>query len=310
MAMAALAAIVMILVSVACLKAGDRVETLNPITTVKVDAGQLEGIVSSDILSFKGIPYAEPPVGDLRWREPQPVKPWQGVRKASEYGYDCVQKPVPGDSAASGAAFGEDCLKINVWRPATSKSEEKLPVIVWIHGGGLLNGGSSAAIFDGSAMARQRLVFVSLNYRLGRLGFFAHPALTAAKEGPLGKYAFMDQLAALRWVKRNIGAFGGNPEQVAIIGESAGGISVMHLLTWPQARGLFHRAVVLSGGGRTYLVGAKRLSGGSPGQPSAEESGIEFTKSRGITGTDAAALKALRALPVERVNGDLSMRRC
>jgi para-nitrobenzyl esterase len=275
--------------------------------TVKIDVGQLEGIVSGDVLSFKGISYAEPPVGDLRWREPQLVKPWQGMRKASEYGFDCVQKPIPGDSAASGAAFGEDCLKINVWRPAASKSDEKLPVMVWIHGGGFLNGGSSAAIFDGSAMARQGLVFVSLNYRLGRLGFFAYPALTVAKEGPLGNYAFMDQLAALRWVKRNIGAFGGNPERVTIVGESAGGISVMHLLTWPEARGLFHRAVVLSGGGRTYLVGAKKLSGDSPGQPSAEESGIEFAKSMGIIGTDAAALSALRRLPVEKVNGDLSM---
>lgn len=275
--------------------------------TAKLDAGIVEGVVSGDVLSFKGIPYAAPPVGDLRWREPQPVKPWSGVRKAAEYGNDCMQQPIPGDAAASGSAFSEDCLVLNVWRPAAGESRQKRPVMVWIYGGGYLNGGSSAAIFDGSAFAREGLVLVSFNYRLGRLGFFAHPALTAAKEGPLANYGLMDQLAALRWIRKNIGAFGGDPDQVTIVGESAGGISVIHMMTWPEARGLFHRAAVLSGGGRTYLTNLRKLSESTPELPSAEQSGVEFAKNAGITGTDAAALAALRGLPAEKVNGDLSI---
>jgi para-nitrobenzyl esterase len=301
MVLVALAACAMTLTSVACWSAE------HPINLVKIDAGQIEGVVSGNVLSFKGIPYAAPPVGDLRWREPQPVEPWQGIRKANEYGNDCMQMAIQSDFAASRAAFGEDCLMINVWCPAASRPGEKLPVMVWIHGGGFLNGGSSDAIADGSEFARRGLVLVSFNYRLGRLGFFAHPALTAAREGLLGNYGFLDQLAALRWVKRNIGAFGGNPDQVTIVGESAGGVSVMHLLMWPAARGLFHRAAVLSGGGRIYMPNMRKLSEVSPQLPSAEESGLEFAESMGITGTGAEALKALRALPVEKVNGDMSM---
>ena len=136
---------------------------------------------------------------------------------------------------------------------------EKLPVLVWIHGGGYVIGGSSPAIYDGSNFARQGIVFVSFNYRLGRFGFFAHPALIEANEGLVGNFAFMDQIEALRWVKRNIAAFGGDPEQVTLMGESAGGISVMALLTSPKAKGLFHRAIVLSGGGRTFLPGGRNL---------------------------------------------------
>lgn len=275
--------------------------------TVKLDAGTIKGAVSDDVLSFKGIPYAAPPVGALRWRSPQPVKPWMGVRNAIAYGNDCIQKPLPGDAAASGGKTSEDCLVLNVWRPATISSGKKLPVLVWIHGGGFLNGSAAAPIYDGSAFAQKGLVVVSFNYRLGRLGFFAHPALTAAKEGSLGNYGLLDQLAALRWVQRNIAAFGGDPKQVTIMGESAGGISVMYHLTSPAAKGLFQRAAVLSGGGRTFLVGLRQLSKGSPALPSAEESGVEFAKSVGIKATGAAALKALRSLPAEAINGDMNM---
>lgn len=275
--------------------------------TVTIDAGTLEGAVSDDVLSFKGIPYAAPPVDDLRWRSPQPVEPWSGVRDATDYGNDCVQLPLPGDAAASGSTLSEDCLVLNVWRPAEIDADATVPVMVWIHGGGFLNGGSSAAIFDGSAFAQQGVILVSFNYRLGRLGFFAHPALSAAAEGPLGNYGLMDQQAALEWVQRNIAAFGGDPEQVTIVGESAGGISVMHHLTSPESHGLFHQAVVLSGGGRTFLSELRNLQDGTPDRPSAEESGIAFATSMGITSTGADALAALRALPAEQVNGDLSM---
>lgn len=214
---------------------------------MQIDAGTIEGAVSGDVLSFKGIPYATPPLGNLRWREPQPVQPWTGVRKAIAYGNDCIQKPVPGDPAAISNTTSEDCLVLNVWQPANNPSHKKLPVLVWIHGGGFVNGSAAASIYDGSAFARQGLVVVSFNYRLGRLGFFAHPALTAAKEGRLGNYGLLDQLAALSWVQRNVTAFGGDPKQVTIMGESAGGISVMHHLTSLEARGLFQRAIVLSG---------------------------------------------------------------
>jgi para-nitrobenzyl esterase len=210
-----------------------------------------------------------------------------------------MPKPIPGDAAASGGAFGEDCLVLNVWRPAAAKSGARLPVLVWIHGGGFLNGGSSAPMFDGSTLARQGLVVVSINYRLGRLGFFMHPALTTTGEEASGNYGFLDQLAALQWVARNIVAFGGDAQQVTIAGESAGGISVMHHLAWPAAHGLFHRAVVMSGGGRSYGIGAPKAH--------AEHAGLTFAQSLGITGTGDAALAALRELPVEKVNGDLSM---
>jgi para-nitrobenzyl esterase len=274
---------------------------------VKLDAGMIEGTGSGDVLSFKGIPYAAPPVGDLRWRSPQPVQPWAGVRQATAYGNDCMQFPDPSDAAPPGTSPAEDCLVLNVWRPAQIKPGEKLPVVVWIHGGAFVNGGSSTPIYDGREIARRGVVVVSFNYRLGRFGFFAHPALTAAQEGAMANYGFMDQLVALRWVQRNIAAFGGNPDQVTLMGESAGGISVMHLLTWQEAKGLFDRAIVLSGGGRNYLIKARKLSESTSELPSAEASGIKFAESMGIIGTGAAALSALRALPAEKVAGDLNM---
>jgi para-nitrobenzyl esterase len=294
-AMVTVASLVLALTATAAAQSDD--------TRVTIDAGRIEGAVSGDVLSFKGIPYAAPPVGAWRWRAPQPVTPWRGVRPATAYGHDCMQQPIPGDAAASGGAFGEDCLFVNVWRPAATRPGAALPVLVWIHGGGFLNGGSSAPMFDGSALARQGLVVVAINYRLGRLGFFMHPALTATGEDAPGNYGFLDQLAALQWVRRNIGAFGGDAQQVTIAGESAGGISVLHHLTWPAAAGVFHRAVVMSGGGRTYLVAGT----GAVPPARAEHAGLAFAHSRGIPGTGADALAALRALPVEQVNGDLSM---
>jgi para-nitrobenzyl esterase len=276
-------------------------------TTITLDSGSIEGIIAGDVLAFKGVPYAAPPVGDLRWRSPQPMEPWEGVRPATEYGDDCIQLPLPGDAAASGSTQSEDCLVLNVWRPVEIDADEPLPVLVWIHGGGFLNGSSAAAIYDGAAFAEQGLVVVSFNYRLGRLGFFAHPALTAAAEGPLGNYGLLDQVAALEWVQRNIAAFGGDPERVTIMGESAGGISVMHHLTSPNSQGLFHQAAVLSGGGRTFLMGLRNLSESTATLPSAEESGLEFAQGFGITGTGTEALAALRALSGEQVNGDLNM---
>src|ERR1700730_2722095 len=181
----------------------------NASATVTVDTGKLQGDVEGNVGSFKGIPFALPPVGELRWRPPQAAANWRGVRKATTYGADCMQIPFPSDAAPLGMKPAEDCLYLNVWRPA-HVAGKKLPVLVWIYGGGFVNGGSSPAVYDGGPFARDGAIFVSFNYRLGRFGSFAHPALSAEKPGaPLANYAIMDQIAALKWVRRNIGAFGG-----------------------------------------------------------------------------------------------------
>jgi para-nitrobenzyl esterase len=266
---------------------------------VRVEGGLLSGVASDGVVSWKGIRYAAPPVGDLRWRAPQPVGPWIGVRAATAYANDCMQEPFPSDAAPLGTPPAEDCLYLNVWAPEKPASA-KLPVMAWIHGGGFVNGGSSPAVYDGSAFARRGVVLVSFNYRLGRFGFFAHPALTKeAKGAPLGNYGYLDQIAALRWVQRNIAAFGGDPGNVTIFGESAGGGSVNTLMISPLARGLFHKAIVQSGGGRAGgIMALRRLrEPGRDGSPSAEAVGVAFAKLAGVTGEDPAALEVLRKLP-------------
>jgi para-nitrobenzyl esterase len=272
---------------------------------VAIGSGKVAGVAADGVIAWKGIPFAAPPLGKNRWRAPQPVQKWSGVLQAKTYGHDCMQIPFPSDAAPLGAAPSEDCLMLNVWRPA-NVSAKKLPVLVWIYGGGFVNGGSSPSVYDGSAFARQGVIMVSFNYRLGRFGFFAHPSLTAAKEGPLGNYAYMDQIAALKWVKQNIAAFGGDAGNVTIMGESAGGASVLSLMASPPAQGLFNKAIVMSGGGRS-LIGGRPLSSGTPEQPSAEEVGVNFAKSVGIEGTGAQTLAALRALPAEKILGNLNM---
>jgi para-nitrobenzyl esterase len=274
--------------------------------TVAVESGTLEGVVSGGVLSFKGVPFAAPPVGDFRWMPPQPAASWVGTRSADAYGPDCFQKPIEGDAAPLGSTLSEDCLYLNIWRPAEGGPGDKLPVMIWIHGGGYVNGGSSAAVFDGSAFARQGIVLVSINYRLGRFGYFAHPALTAASPRPLGNYGTMDQIAALQWVQRNIAAFGGDPARVTIFGESAGGGSVLDLLASHPDEGLFHQAAVLSGGGRAFLGGLKLTEPSGP-RHSAEELGVEFARRFGITDTGPEGLAALRRLSAEDIRGDLNM---
>ncbi|MDR3510766.1 MAG: carboxylesterase family protein [Caulobacteraceae bacterium] len=275
---------------------------------VGTDSGKVQGTAAGDVLSFKGIPFAAPPVGDLRWRPPAAATHWDSIRQATAYGHDCMQKPMPGDLAPIGVEPGEDCLFLNVWRPAAAATA-KLPVMVWIHGGGFVNGGSSPAVYDGSQFARQGIVLVSFNYRLGRFGFFAHPALSQKNpSGPLANYGLMDQIAALQWVKRNISAFGGDTRNVTVFGESAGGISVHVLATAPAAKGLFQKAIVESGGGRGLVTGRRHLRTQEAGeQPSAEAVGLAFAKSVGIEGEDAAALAALRQLPAEKIVSGLNL---
>lgn len=279
-----------------------------PSLEVKIDSGKLKGASKDGVTSFKGIPFAAAPVGDLRWRPPQPVTPWTDIRDATKYGPDCAQNPFPGDAAPLGVPPDEDCLYANVWAPDGSV-HHKLPVMVWIYGGGFVNGGSSPDVYDGSQFARHGIVFVSFNYRLGRFGFFAFPALTKEHpDEPKGNYGYMDQIAALQWVKRNAAAFGGDPANVTIFGESAGGGSVLTLMTSPMSKGLFKRAIVESGGGRTLLMGQRYLSKQVEGGPtSAESVGVAFAKKNNIEGDDAAALAAMRKLPWKDVVAGMNM---
>jgi para-nitrobenzyl esterase len=271
---------------------------------VSLDSGKVRGASTVSVAAFKGIAFAQPPLGALRWRAPQAPKPWSNVREATRYGADCMQVPFPGDAAPLGVTPAEDCLYLNVWTPARFKGR-KLPVMVWIYGGGFVNGGSSPPEYDGSAFARDGVVLVSFNYRLGNFGFFAHPALSAEQAGgALGNYGFMDQIAALKWVQRNVAAFGGDPGNVTVFGESAGGMSVNALLTSPLARGLFQKAMIESGGGRPGVLAGRKLRGSAD---SAEAKGLALAHSFGIEGSDAAALAKLREIPAEKLLGTLNM---
>ena len=218
--------------------------------TVRTDSGPVVGRQVGAIAVFKGVPFAAPPVGALRWRPPQPAQAWSDPRDASAYGPACPQVTYPGTPNAGGyvGPTSEDCLNLNVFAP---KDARKAPVLVWIFGGGNVAGANSIPPNDGSAFARDGVVLVSVNYRLGAFGFFAHPALTKATPAgePIANYAIMDQIAALQWVRRNIGRFGGDPANVTIFGESAGGQDVLTLMASPAARGLFAKATVQSGGG-------------------------------------------------------------
>lgn len=253
-----------------------------------------------EVVSFKGIPYAAPPVGELRWRAPVPPAPWQAPRDATRYGARCPQptsvigqaalRAGPMPAAVNESGMSEDCLTLNIWTPARSATE-RLPVIVWVHGGGFQFGSGSVPETDGSALARRGVVLVSLNYRLGALGFLAHPQLSrGSPQGTSGNYGLLDQILALQWVRDNIAAFGGDPANVTLMGQSAGGYSGAVLMVSPLARGLIHRVVALSpaviyGGPR------QRLRETYYGQPSAESQGARLVPD----------IAAMRALPAEQI---------
>jgi para-nitrobenzyl esterase len=213
---------------------------------VRIGGGLITGSVAGEVRVYKGIPFAAPPMGDLRWKPPQPVQPWEGVRACAEYGPWCPQpKPMIGRELGT---MKEDCLYLNVWTAAKGPGEKR-PVMVWIHGGGFTTGSGAMASYDGEKLACEGAVVVTINYRLGPLGFFGHPLLSKeSAKGLSGNYGFLDQVAALEWVKRNIAAFGGDPGCVTIFGESAGSASVCRLMVSPLAEGLFHRAIAQSGG--------------------------------------------------------------
>jgi len=256
-------------------------------TVVTTESGAIRGIAANGVISWKGIPFAAPPIGKLRWRVPQPANPWTGMRDASKFGPACMQ---PDDLPKS-----EDCLTLNIWRPAAVPAGP-LPVMVWIYGGAMVHG--NTAQYPGEALASKGVIMVSMNYRMGRLGFFAHPALAAESPADVrGNYGYMDQLAALKWVQRNIAAFGGDQKQVTIFGESAGGGSVMSHLVSPMSRGLFARAILQSPG--TPCARAKEIP--SADLAVAEKMAVDWAHSVGVTGEGAAALDQLRALPLEKL---------
>jgi para-nitrobenzyl esterase len=240
---------------------------------VRVSQGEVQGAAADGIAVFKGLPFAAPPVGDLRWRVPQHPANWSGVRPATAFSATCAQ--------------AEDCLYLNIYEPADARKTARLPVMVWIHGGAFIFGAGSQ--YDGTQFAKQGVIVVTVNYRLGRAGWFAHPALTAENpKGLLGNYGLLDQIAALEWVRDNIKAFGGDPKNVTIFGESAGAISINYLMLAPQAKGLFAKAVSESGFGR---LAARPLS-------SVERSGVSFAEKAGVSSkeSDPATAQALRAL--------------
>ena len=262
---------------------------------VDAPAGTMRGTITGNLRVFKGIPYARPPVGALRWKRPLPLPRWQGVRETTEFGPACfqpsntfvsvyVEKPMP---------MSEDCLTLNIWAPADAHDA---PVFFWIYGGALWGGASRDPLYDGARLAEHGVIAVSINYRLGVLGWLAHPQLSAeSPQGISGNYGLLDQIAALEWVRRNIAAFGGNPANVTIAGESAGGLSVMYLMVSPEARGLFAKAIAES----AYMVSMPSLKESKYGMPSGEESGVRLAAA-----LHASGIATLRAMdPLQLTNG-------
>ena len=261
--------------------AAERVKTVN---------GTIEGVLEpSGVRAFRGIPFAAPPVGELRWKPPQPVRNWTGVRPADKFAARCMQRPIFGDMSFRSNGMSEDCLYLNVWTPAKSGTA-RLPVLVYFYGGGYLAGDGSEPRYDGETMARKGIVSLTVNYRLNVFGFLAHPDLT--KESPQhasGNYGLLDQAAALRWVKENIAAFGGDPGKVTIAGESAGSISVSALMASPLSKGLIAGAIGESGGMINPTLAAVPL-------PEGEQAGVKFVAASG-----APSFAALRAMPAEQL---------
>jgi para-nitrobenzyl esterase len=270
------------------------------VAKVKVEGGKVEGTIENGIAIFKGIPFAAPPIGELRWKAPQPVIPWKGVLKADKFAPACPQITWSSPGAPK-METSEDCLYLNVWTPAQPR-KEKLPVMVWIYGGGFALGSTSSPSYSGEQLAKLGVIVVSVAYRVGALGFMVHPELTAESPGHVsGNYGLLDQIAGLRWVQKNIAAFGGDPSKVTIFGESAGGISVSMLAASPLCKGLFHGAISESGGNfgpvkeNDRRDGIQMLKG-------AEAAGLEFAKRMG-----AGSLADLRKLdPSKWLNDPMS----
>ena len=254
--------------------------------SVKTSYGILEGLDISGIKTFKGVPFAAPPTGDNRWREPQPLQPWQGIRECHDYAPDPMQEPIFGDMNFGADSISEDCLYLNIWTPAITMNE-KLPVLIYFNGGGLMAGSGSEPRYAGMAMARRGMICVTANYREGIFGFFAHPELSkeTAYKGS-GNYGFLDQQAAIRWVHENISLFGGDPERITIAGESAGSMSVSALMASPLSRGLFAQAIGSSGS----VIADKRVKS----LAEAEKAGVDMMRRMGYKN-----VKEMRKVPAD-----------
>ena len=255
---------------------------------VHTQSGDVQGTTDHGVIAYKGIPYAGPPVGAMRWREPQPVAAWPGVKAGDAYGNACIQ--TPGLSEANGGYPGkiaEDCLYLNVWTPKAD-SAARLPVMVWIHGGAYIFGSGSLPIYNGAPLAKKGAVIVTINYRLGQLGFFAHAALEKETPGGPANFALLDQIAALQWVERNIQQFGGDAHNVTIFGQSAGAKSVLALFASPLARGLFQKGIAMSSYALPDTTRAKAI-----------EAGTKVATALGLAGA-GATLEQLRAVPAEK----------
>jgi len=263
-----------------------------PGPVVGAPAGTSRGTAEGDLRVFRGIPYAQPPVGSLRWHAPLPLARWTGVREATEFGAACHQ-PAPRLSSiyvGKPMPMSEDCLTLNIWTPANAR---KAPVFVWIYGGALQSGASRDPMYDGKRLAARGVVVVSINYRLGVLGWLAQPALSKeSPDGISGNYGLLDQIRALTWVKDNVAAYGGDPANVTIAGESAGALSVMYLMTSPLARGLFSKGIAES----AYMISTPALRTSVHGAPSAEQAGLNLMKQ-----LKAADLAAMRAIPGDTI---------
>ena len=268
------------------------------IQTAKVTGGEVQGVVTDGISIFKGIPFAAPPVGDLRWKAPAPVQAWTGIKKADAFGPACMQAA---GAMGNTAPVSEDCLYLNVWTPA-KKPGEKIPVIVWIYGGGFSGGSTSTPMYDGMGFAKKGVVLVSVAYRVGPFGFLAHPELSRESGKGSGNYGLEDMIAGLKWVKENIAQFGGDPSKVTIFGHSAGGMAVNMLAASPVTKGLFHRAICMSGGSFAPLQTSNQggIGMGIPALKLAESTGEAFLKKLG-----AADIKAARAMSAEEIQKNI-----
>jgi para-nitrobenzyl esterase len=275
-------------------------ENLAPVQT---GGGMVQGFPSLDgtVIGYRGIPYAAPPVGPLRWRPPQPAQPWQGVRKADNFGPSCIQnldeerKPWTWEFMTHDE-ISEDCLYLNVWTPV-ARSSIAHPILFFIYGGGFVEGSSEVPVYNGEALAKKGLVVVTINYRLDLFGFFSHPELTAeSSHKASGNQGLLDQVAALQWVQKNIASFGGDPKRVTIAGQSAGASSVHDLVASPLAKGLFQRAIADSGSAYSSATGPTRKL------PDAEQDGVKFAESKGahsLSDLRSMSWKELMARPVE-----------
>lgn len=263
---------------------------------VKVEEGLIQGLYEGDLTVFKGVPFAAPPVGELRWSAPRPGEKWEGVRQATEF----APGPVQGQDFPFGKS--EDCLYLNIWTPAKS-SKDRIPVFVWIHGGGFNAGSASESLFYGDMVAKKGVVLVCIAYRVGWLGFLAHPELSAENQNHVsGNYGLLDMIAGLQWIKKNIEVFGGDPNKVTIFGESAGGIAVSMLCASPLAKGLFHGAISQSGGSFGPSHHSSPFGENMKLLPDAELAGIEYAKNAGVS-----SIAELRSIDAEKLPGGMSL---